>query len=238
MTRDEDAAYVRYVVARLAAYRSVWWPLANEYDFLLDVKDMAWWDELCQVVQSADPYGHLISLHNGEASMKYDHRKPWISHVSVQDWDVKQTPRWRAEWGKPIVNDEMEYEGNIPRPWGNISARELVHCFWLTVTRGGYGGHGETYLDPDDLLWWAKGGVLQGESAPRIRFLRSILEADVAQGLTPFTSEDRWEFTRVSGAYEGDYRLIYFGEHQPAHWAVGLPMDDGDYALTSSTRGI
>ena len=27
------------------------------------------------------------------------------------------------------------------------------------------------------------------------------------------------------------YRLLYFGEHQPAHWAVGLPMQDGDYEI-------
>ena len=29
-----------------------------------------------------------------------------------------------------------------------------------------------------------------------------------------------------SCASEGDYRLIYFGEHQPALWAAGLPKDD------------
>ena len=28
-----DDRYLRYVVARLAAYRNVWWSLANEYDF-------------------------------------------------------------------------------------------------------------------------------------------------------------------------------------------------------------
>ena len=163
--------------------------------------------------------------------MKYDHRKDWITHVSVQDWDVKRTAEWRQEWGKPLVNDEMEYEGDIPRPWGNISARELVHRFWLTVVRGGYGGHGETYLQDDDLLWWAKGGMLRGESAPRIAFLRALVEEDVETGLTPLSEDGRWEFNRVSGARDGDYRLLYFGEHQPAHWAVGLPMDDGDYEI-------
>ena len=231
MSEPQDVAYLRHVVARLGAFRNVWWSLANEYDFLLDVKPLERWDRFCQLISEWDPYRHLMSIHNGEVSMKYDHRKPWITHVSVQDWDVKRTPEWRQDWGKPLVNDEMEYEGDIPRPWGNISARELVHRFWLTVTRGGYGGHGETYLQDQDLLWWAKGGVLRGESEPRIRFLRRLIEEDVTGGLTPLSEDGRWEFSRVSGARDGDYRLLYFGEHQPAHWAIGLPMEDGDYEI-------
>jgi hypothetical protein len=231
MTLEQDESYLRYVIARLGAYRNVWWSMANEYDFLLDVKPMEWWDRLCRLVHDTDPYKHLLSIHNGEVTAKYDYTKPYISHVCVQDWDVKRTAEWRAEYGKPVVNDEMEYEGDIPRPWGNISALELVHRFWITVLRGGYGGHGETYLHEDDLLWWAKGGVLRGESAPRIRFFRELLERDGVQGLTPLVPADHWEFNRVSGARDGDYRLLYFGEHQPAHWAVGLPFDDGDYEL-------
>jgi hypothetical protein len=30
-----DDFYLRYAVARLAAYRNVWWSLANEYDFMI-----------------------------------------------------------------------------------------------------------------------------------------------------------------------------------------------------------
>ena len=33
---ETDDRYLRYVVARLAAYRNVWWSLANEYDFMLE----------------------------------------------------------------------------------------------------------------------------------------------------------------------------------------------------------
>jgi hypothetical protein len=59
-----------------------------------------------------------------------------------------------------------------------------VHRFRITVMRGGYAGHGETYMHPEDLLWWAKGGVLRGESWKRIAFLRDLLEQDVKRGLT------------------------------------------------------
>jgi hypothetical protein len=231
MSAEQDYRYLRYLAARLAAYSNVWWSLANEYDFLLDVKPVARWDRYFQIIEECDPYRHLKSIHNGEVSMNYDHRQPWVSHVCIQNWDTKRTTDWREQWGKPVVNDEPEYEGDIPRPWGNISARELVHRFWLTVMHGGYAGHGETYMHPADLLWWAKGGALRGEAWRRIGFLRDLIEEDVRVGLTPFAPADRWEFSWVSGAYEGDLRYLYFGEHQPREWAVGLPTEDGDYEI-------
>jgi hypothetical protein len=227
MGAERDFRYVRYLVARLAAFSNVWWSLANEYDFLLDCKPIAQWDRYFHIIEENDPYRHLKSIHNGEASMNFDHRKPWVDHVCIQNWDVKRTAEWRAAWGKPIVNDEPEYEGNIPRPWGNISARELVHRFWITVMRGGYAGHGETFMHPFDHIWWAKGGELRGESWKRIGFLRDLIEADVENGLTPLTPENaRWEFQRVSGAQDGHVTYIYFGEHQPLAWAVGVPIED------------
>jgi hypothetical protein len=230
MGAERDYRYVRYLAARLAAYSNVWWSLANEYDFLLDCKPVSQWDRYFHILEESDPYRHLKSIHNGEASMNFNHRKPWVDHVCIQNWDVKRTAEWRTEWGKPIVNDEPEYEGDIPRPWGNISAPELVHRFWITLMRGGYAGHGETYMHPEDILWWAKGGELRGESWKRIGFLRDLIEKDVRNGLTPLSGE-RWEFSRVSGASDGDVRFLYFGEHQPRQWAVGLPMDEGGYEI-------
>ena len=34
MDAETDDRYLRYVVARLAAYRNVWWSMANEFDFM------------------------------------------------------------------------------------------------------------------------------------------------------------------------------------------------------------
>ncbi len=231
MSAEQDFRYVKYLVARIAAYSNVWWSLANEYDFLLDVKPVSQWDRYFHIIEENDPYHHPKSIHNGEPTMDFNHRKPWVDHVCIQNWDTKRPAEWREAWGKPIVNDEPEYEGNIPRPWGNITAQELVHRFWTTVMRGGYAGHGETFMHEKDLLWWAKGGELRGESWKRIGFLRDLLETDVKIGLTPIVPAQHWEYTRVSGAIDGDVRFIYFGEHQPVEWAVGLPMEDGDYEI-------
>lgn len=214
MGAANDDLYLRYVTARLAAYRNVWWSMANEYD-LMPAKSMADWDRFFRVVQEHDPYQHPRAIHNCRGF--YDHNKPWVTHVSVQHGDLERVREWRDTYHKPVVVDECKYEGNIERHWGNISAQEMVHRFWLGTVLGGYVGHGETYLHPQDILWWAKGGVLHGASPARIAFLRGLIEEHAAPGLTPFSRE---------GASCGqEYYLYYFGINQPAQFFFDLPAD-------------
>jgi hypothetical protein len=229
MSEAQDYAYVEYLAARLSAYRNVWWSLANEYDFLLNTKPMHQWERYFHILEENDPYGHLRSIHNGDPEANYDHRKPWVTHVCIQNWDVKRTGEWRLAYGKPVINDEPEYEGNIIQVWGSISAEELVHRYWITTMRGGYAGHGETFANADDLLWWAKGGELHGEAWKRIGFLRDVMQEDIRHGFEPIDPMTRYPWNRVSGARDGDTTIIYFGEHQPVIWSAGLPKDDGDY---------
>lgn len=217
MDAATDDRYLRYVVARLAAFRNVWWSMANEFDFM-DSKSMADWDRIFRVVQESDPYGHLRSIHNGR--VMYDHAQPWVTHQSIQRRDLDQTRVWREQFRKPVVVDECCYEGNIWQGWGNITAQEMVHRFWLGTVHGGYVGHGETYEHPEDILWWAKGGELHGESAPRLAFLRTLLEDGPAAGLDPIDGVLRM-FPCAGQPH--DYYLTYFGVHQPARMTLTLP---------------
>jgi hypothetical protein len=220
MGQAADDRYVRYLVARLAAYRNVWWSLANEYDFLKE-KTEADWDRLFQVVVKADPYGHLRSIHNG--ALLYNHTHSWVTHVSLQNGsaveDFGRAVLYRDVYRKPVVLDEVKYEGDIEQRWGNLSAEEMVHRFWQGAIAGTYVGHGETYRHPQDLLWWSKGGVLRGKSPARIAFLRKVLEEGPPEGLEPI---DKWQDLRTSGK-KGEYYLVYFGREKPSEWAFTLP---------------
>ncbi len=173
MDDETDNRYLRYVVARLAAYRNVWWSMANEFDLMRN-KSMDDWHRYFQIVQRYDPYGHMRGIHNCRGW--YDHNKPWVTHASIQSSDFSNCRELREKYRKPIVFDECKYEGNIPMGWGNISAREMTHRFWLGTIAGCYVGHGETYKHPEDILWWSKGGVLHGESPARIALLKRIVE--------------------------------------------------------------
>jgi len=215
MPPEVDERYLRYVGARLSSFRNVWWSMANEWDFMKE-KRLSDFDRYFHIVQECDPYQHLRSIHNG--AVFYDHSKPWVTHASIQSFDFDRTEEWLRAYKKPVVFDECQYEGNIQRRWGNISAQEMVRRFWLGTVRGGYVGHGETYLNPQDILWWSKGGVLHGESPQRIAFLRRIVESSPARGLLPMP-EQRYPAAFV----EGEYYLFYFDSHQPAEMEFTLP---------------
>ena len=87
MGEEADRLYLRYIVARLAAYSNVWWSLANEYN-LMHSKPLEAWDRYFELVQQADPYDHLRSIHNWQRldvhdwEMFYDHSRPWVTHCS------------------------------------------------------------------------------------------------------------------------------------------------------------
>ena len=213
MPPEANDRYLRYTVARLAAYRNVWWSLANEYD-LVKTKTMADWDRFFRIVEESDPYQHLRSIHH--SVVMYDHSKPWVTHVSIQGSDLEKAREYVAAYRKPVIYDECKYEGNIPKRWGNISARELVRRFWVGTVSGAYVGHGETYLDPNDILWWSKGGVLRGESPQRIAFLRKILETAPAEGLNNLSTY------YLGAGQESRYYLFYFDVNQPAEYEFDL----------------
>ncbi len=215
---ETDERYLRYVVARLAAHRNVWWSMANEYDLMKD-KSMRDWDRFFRIAQESDPYQHPRSVHNCRTF--YDHGKPWVTHLSVQSSELEKTDTWRAQYKKPVVIDECKYEGNIPRRWGNMPPQEMVRKFWEGTVRGGYVGHGETYLHPEDILWWSKGGTLHGESPARIDFLKDILHGGPSRGLEPVEGIVDTGFPCAS---KGEaYYLAYCGVLQPAAIPFSMP---------------
>lgn len=208
MGRDNDERYLSYLLARLSSFHNVWWSMANEWDFV-KTRTLPEWNRLFDIVAAEDPYRHLASVHNG--TKFFDHHRAPISHASVQHTDVRRIYAWRNEYGKPVIDDECEYEGNIEAPWGNITAQELTHRFWVGFVSGGYVGHGETYLAPDDVLWWARGGELHGQSPARIAFLRKFI--DQGGGFSPL--KENWPFDRLPAARQGKAYVVYFGSHQP-----------------------
>jgi len=220
MPADANDRYLRYVIARLGAYRNVWWSLANEWD-LMRSKTETDFVHYGELVSANDPYHHLLSIHNG---MKmFNNTLPWITHASIQNGsaveDAGRAELYRDVYRKPVVYDEVKYEGNIPNRWGTLSAEEMVFRFWEGTVAGTYVGHGETYLSPDDVLWWSKGGVFKGQSPSRLAFLKKVLDDSPAQGIDPI---DKWQHPEYGGQ-AGSYYLVYLGQQTPTSWEFQLP---------------
>jgi len=221
MNAATDDRYVRYVVARLAAYRNVWWSLANEYDLMRE-KHESDWDRIFQLIQRSDPHGHLRSIHH--SMLIYNNNLPWVTHASIQNGsaveDAGRAVLYRDVWRKPVVFDEVKYEGDFPQRWGHLTAEEMVHRFWEGTVAGTYVGHSECYQRPqDEIIWLSQGGVLRGQSPPRLAFLKQVMEGGPAGGIDPI---DKWQYPQIGGK-AGEYYLIYFGREQPTNWIFELP---------------
>ena len=227
MAPDQDDLYWKYVIARFAAYHNVWWSLANEYDLLRD-KTIADWERYASIILEKDPYRHLRGIHH--CTTPYDHNRPWITHVSYQRIDLYKcaelVDQYRVQYQKPIVLDEIAYEGNIDSGWGNITGQEMVRRFWECSLRGGYAGHGETMDVPeaDGKLWWSHGGPLRGESPARIRFLHQILCETPGAGL----KYQQMSWDSVCGVPEetrgpARYLIEYYGFGRPNKRTFRMP---------------
>ncbi len=217
MGAENDDFYVQYVVARYSAYRNVWWSLANEYDYV-KTKGIEDWERIASVIVREDCYTRMRSVHNGP--QYYDFTKPWVTHCSCQGTDryraTATTSELRQRYQKPVVWDEVLYEGNIELGWGNINGQEMTRRFWEATMRGGYAGHGETYLFATDdsidsaKLWWSHGGKLHGESPKRIAFLAKILEA-IPGGRGLHQLPAYWDVVAATTEDEsGAFYLFYF----------------------------
>jgi hypothetical protein len=106
-------------------------------------------------------------------------------------------------------------------------------------------GHGETYQHEQDILWWSKGGVLHGQSPPRLAFLREVLESLPVREMAP---DRTFSPGNVAVVKPGEAYLVYFTKEGLAAlelagesiyrvdaidpWAMTIaPLDDAEAGL-------
>lgn len=239
MHAEADDRYLRYVLARMSALPNIWWSLANEFD-LMKHKSVQDFDRFFHIVEQHDPFSHLRSIHY--SVVMYDYTRPWVTHASLQTANFDAAEEWLKAWRKPICYDEVKYEGNFNKRWGNLSGEEMTRRFWLGVIAGCYVTHGETYLDPNlpldedttPTVPWSHGGKLRGSSPPRIGFLRHLLEdsttADGKKKRTGLEAQPSAYYLNASSLDEAgrdaEQILYYFDDHQPIFYDFPLPAHD------------
>lgn len=230
-----DELYLKYVTARYSAYHNVWWSLSNEYD-LNPYRRIADWEKYAKIIMENDPYGHLRSIHN--CMTFYDYTKPWVTHCSIQrqhgSQELECIPQWREIYRKPIVIDEMCYEGNIEQHWGNISPELMLQRMWKTAMYGGYPGHGECY-DMEN-VWWSHGGILYGESYKRFGFLMDIMKK--------FKGSMIPTERLCARSKDNNVRIWYGAEHRPNYQIIDLGQEEWNiyvldtWEMTIEERGV
>ncbi len=238
MGKEMNERYVRFMIARLSAYRNVWWSLANEWD-VPKIKETIDWEGIGTMLQNEDPHQRLRGIHNWFNSEDhfYDHSQPWITHVSAQTSQFYNSIKWRNQYSKPLLFDEMRYEGDVPNGWGNLSSEEMTSYFWMAGLSGGYGTHGDTFHnnadDSTEVRWWAKGGILVGESPERIAFFKTIMDQAPVHEMTPEFMDSGDPKNLNSNIYilskKGEYYLVYVAE---ADQTIEIDLsEDSDYQV-------
>ena len=221
MGDEINEKYIRYMIARISAYRNVWWSLANEWD-IPRIKEAINWEDLGALLQNEDPHQRFRAIHNWGVSEDhfYDHTRPWITHVSTQTNRFYNAVKWRNQYNKPLCFDEMRYEGDVPHAWGNLTAKEMTSYFWMAGLSGAHGMHGEVFKNDSDgeseVRWWAKGGRLMGESPERIAFFKKIIEeAPLTEMLPELADNGNAEYLNnniYTLSKKGDYYLSYVAD--------------------------
>lgn len=234
MSNHINIKYIEHITARLSSFKNVWWSLANEWDYV-KAKTITDWDLLTETVVKNDPYKHLCSIHGATATY-YNYSKPEFTHVSVQDEAPVQnsysSATLRNVYQKPIIFDEVGYEGNLESRWGRHSPEFMTHLVWNGVIGGTYVTHGETYkYHENDTIFWAKGGKFRGESWKRIKFIREIIE----EAPEPLFMTDISRDLKTASAGTG-YYFIYFGSEMNENWLFNLPTKNGDLEKLASEK--
>ena len=233
MPLEANLRYLSYITARFAAFRNIWWSLANEWDGVKGIPAEDW-DKFAAGVSAGDPYRHLLSIH-GYTATYYNYFDPVFTHASIQDHGPV-LERGRAHtvsqiYKKPVLFDEVCYEGNVGSRWGWLSGQEMLRRMYNGLMSGTYVTHAETFNaeegssaeDAGNFL--AYGGDFRGTSWQRIRFLRAVLD-DLPN--PPGLADHIWEeYTTSAG--EG-YYLIYFGHEIRSEWTFDLPVKNGPWA--------
>jgi hypothetical protein len=226
MSSDVNMRYIDYVVARLSSFRNVWWSMANEWDYVKS-KTVDDWKALIKRVNQDDAYNHLLSIHGATATY-FDYWMPEITHVSIQDEapviSATSAATLRQIYHKPVLCDEVGYEGNLPFRWGRLSGRHMTNLIVNGLLGGIYVTHGECFQNNDEPIFWAQGGKLSGESWKRVKFLAGLLN----ELPNPLEMSDISRDLVTSTAGTG-YYIVNMGDEPSDKWTFNLPVKNASY---------
>ena len=166
---EDEHRYIRYAVARLAAFSNITWDLGDDLDYFRDEK---WTHDTGMLIQDLDPYKHLETSHPAASNAHQDRASSWFGFTSYQQWSRDQHRRMlesrklQEKAGRiiPQTNEEYGYEDHYPL-WaapGSDSTDVLRRTAWDIVMAGAYQTAGETARRGTNIWPDTGGGWLNG----------------------------------------------------------------------------
>jgi len=166
---EDERRYIRYAIARFAAFSNITWDLGDDIDHFRDDK---WMHETGTFLKQNDPYKRLATCHPID-DVHQDRTSAWFDFTSFQEWSrdqhrymLKQRAQQQA-LGRiiPQTNEEYGYEDHYPL-WakgpGSESADVLRRTAWDIYMAGGYQTAGETARRGTNIWPDTGGGWMNG----------------------------------------------------------------------------
>jgi Domain of unknown function (DUF5060) len=171
---EDERRFLRYAVARLAAFSNITWDMGDDLDRF---RDDVWTHDTGTFLVQLDPYHHLATSHPVDIvvegkSVHQDRAVSWFGFTSYQEWSrnqhalMLQSRKFQEATGRiiPQTNEEYGYEDHYPL-WAipnQESADSLRRVVWDIVMAGGYQTAGEsarrgTNVWPDSGGGWVNG---------------------------------------------------------------------------------
>jgi Domain of unknown function (DUF5060)/Protein of unknown function (DUF4038) len=171
---EDERRFLRYAVARFAAFSNITWDLGDDLDRF---RDDAWTHDTGTFLVELDPYHHLATSHAVDVvvdgkPVHQDRSSRWFGFTSYQEWSrnqhalMLQSRKFQEQAGRiiPQTNEEYGYEDHYPL-WaipGQESADALRRVAWDIVMAGAYQTAGEsarrgTNVWPDTGGGWVNG---------------------------------------------------------------------------------
>jgi Domain of unknown function (DUF5060)/Protein of unknown function (DUF4038) len=197
MQADVDDRYLRYVVARLAAYRNVWWSLANEWDFMRRKKETDF-VRFGEIVSHDDPYHHLLSIHQG--TKLFNHNLPWITHASIQSGAAVQTAArarvYRDTYHKPVVMTKCNMKATSRAAGDGSAPRNLSFAFGTQPSPARTAATVRLTGATTKSCGGRRAACSKAKAPPVSRFSRMFSTTRRRMALTRWTSTPKWAASR------------------------------------------
>lgn len=104
------------------------------------------WERIGCFLRDNDPYNRPRSVHNLLFGPVFPNAG-WLTHVSYQHSNCYSLLLdLRRRYGKPVIDDEYQYEGNTGTDWESCSAELETERHWMALMAGGYATHGEAFI--------------------------------------------------------------------------------------------
>ncbi len=226
--------FLRYVAARYASFPNVWLTLINEYDIREPRYTPAQIVAFGRTLRQYLPYETPISVHrNAGPWLPVLNAPAWNDHVVIQQKlrdlsdsaDAVTAAHAAGGADKPVINDELSYEGT-----GDRHTREdTVESHLGAFVGGGYGTTGFKTGNKLGQYFAGRFDASDHTSADNLRWLRRMIDAHVRFWLLEPVPIERSIFTGVNAESRAmqspgaEYLLATDASHQ----GIAARLPDG-----------